>query len=116
MRYALLMLTASAFLTGCGGTAPDSRGPTTAAKNEAAPVATGSLYRCDDGSTVRVRFDRGSGGAEVTIGEAAPVMLAERFDEMGLVYTDGATELRMAGADVTVGPRDGAARTCRIGA
>jgi hypothetical protein len=103
-------------LAACGESAPDSRGPATVATNKAAPIAAGSLYRCDDGSTVRVRFDRGGGGAEVTVGEAAPVMLAERFDEMGLVYTDGTTELRMAGADVTVGPRDGAARTCRIGA
>lgn len=115
MRYTLLVLAASSLLAGCGEMAPDNRSPTRAQKNEAAQAAAGSVYRCDDGSTVRVRFDRGSGGAEVMVGEAAPVMLPERFDSMGLVYTDGTTELRMAGADVTVGPHGGAPRTCRIG-
>jgi len=112
MRILLLLPLA---LAACGEMAPDNRSPARAQKNEAAPAATGSLYRCEDGGTVRVRFDRASGGAEVTVGEAAPVMLPERFDTMGLVYTDGTTELRMAGADVTIGPRGGAQRTCRVG-
>lgn len=112
MRYFLLLPLA---LAACGEPAPDNRVRAPVPKNETATADTGTLYRCDDGSTVRVRFDRTSGGAEVTIGDAAPVTLPERYDSQGLVYTDDRNEVRMAGADVTVGPRGGPLRTCRVG-
>ena len=112
MRIFLLLPLA---LAACGEPAPDNRGRGAAPKNETVTADAGSVYRCDDGTSVRVRFDRTSGGAEVTIGDAAPVMLPERYDSGGLVYTDETTEVRMAGADVTVGPRGGPLRTCRVG-